>query len=155
MTNANEKFRFFHINNIKLPLKSAIAAGLLAALISLLMPNYYKSEVQLLPGDAGSSPGAAGITAAAAALGVNLGTTGSNDSNFSDILKSRWLEEKLLNSEFTYSQKIWRFGSERKYKNTLFNYLQQPNMDKAVKNLERENRLSNKDPKTKWICIVV
>lgn len=119
--------------SLRRPLKGAMIAALLAAAITVLLPNYYKSEARLLPLDASGSDSLGGVAAAAAAFGVAIGGSGGSDANFVDILNSRWLKENLLKSEFRFHARPWRFGSERLHQETLYAYLDEKNMDKAVK----------------------
>jgi len=121
--------------SLKKPIQWAFSAGLLTAVISLFMPNYYKSEARLLPVDPNAS-GMGGLAAAAAAFGVNVGGAGGSDANFVDILKSRWLKENLLNTEFRFQARSWRFGAKRPHQGTLYTYLEAKNMDRAVRQLD-------------------
>lgn len=121
--------------SLKKPLRWAIVAGLLTAILSLLMPNYYQSEAKLLPVDSSAS-GTLGGLAAAAAFGVGIGKPGGGDANFVDILNSRWLGEQLLKTEFRFRERSWRFGAERPHQETLYAYLDAANMDRAIKALD-------------------
>ena len=121
--------------SLKKPTQLAFAAGMLAALISIFVPNHYKSEARVLPVDASAGGGMGGLAVAAAAFGVSVGGNGSSDANFVDILNSRWLKENILNTEFRFRARSWRFGPEKVHKESLFVYLEQKNMDRAVKAL--------------------
>ena len=114
------------------PVLWALAGGLLAALYSLSMPNYYRSEARLLPVDSKGSGSLGALAGAAAAFGVSVPGGDSSDANFVDILNSRWLKEQILQTEFEYHVRTWRFGKERLIKGTLYNCLHASNMDKAV-----------------------
>lgn len=122
--------------SLKRPLKTSFAVGVLTALITLLIPNYYRSVARLLPVDSSITGNLGSLSAAAAAFGVNLGGAGSSDANFLDILKSRWLRERLLNTTFEFHTRAWRFGAERPCRETLYEYLHQKNMDLAIKSLD-------------------
>jgi len=121
--------------SLKQPLKVALVVGVATALITLLMPNYYRSEARLLPVDAKGAGSLGNLAAAAAAFGVSVPGGEGNDANFVDVLNSRWLREQLLQTEFQYHLRTWRFGAERLRKGTLYDYLDQSNMDRAVKAL--------------------
>ena len=108
--------------NLKRPLGWAVASGILVAVVTLFMPNYYRSEARLLPVE---SKGAGG----------NLGGLASSDANFVDVLNSRWLREQLLNTEFHYHARPWRFGAERLETKTFYGYLEAKNMDRALQDM--------------------
>lgn len=127
---------FSRFQSLKRPLQVAVAAGLATAVITLFVPNQYKSEARLLPVDANAAGGMGGLAAAAAAFGVNVGGNGSSDANFVDILNSRWLMENLLNTEFRFQARSWRFGAEKPHQETLYVYFDENDMDKAVKRLD-------------------
>lgn len=123
--------------SLKKPAKLALAVGVLTAVVSLFMPNYYKSVARLLPvADDSAAGGMGNLAAAAAAFGVGIGSSGSGDANFVDILNSRWLAERVLKSEFTFHAHSWRFGVDKLHQETLYAYLHQANMDRAVKTLD-------------------
>jgi uncharacterized protein involved in exopolysaccharide biosynthesis len=123
--------------SLKRPLQWALAAGLLTAVVTLFMPNYYRSEARLLPVESNKGLGGnlGGIASAAAAFGVSVPGADSSDANFVDVLTSRWLREELLRTEFYYHARSWRFGAERVEKGTLYDWLQASNMDKAVRGI--------------------
>jgi len=120
--------------SLKKPLQWAFAAGVLTAVITLFLPNYYRSEARLLPVESkGLGGGLGGLATAAAAFGVSVPGGEGNDANFVDVLNSRWLKEQLLQTEFQYHARSWRFGAERLEKGTLYDYVDEKNMDRAVK----------------------
>jgi len=121
--------------SLKRPLQWGIAAGLLTALYTLTMPNLYKSEARLLPVDSKSSSSLGGLATAAAAFGVSVPGGDGSDANFVDVLNSRWLREQLLNTEFQYHARSWRFGAERAEKNTLYGYLKAKNIDQGLQGI--------------------
>ena len=122
--------------SLKKPLQWALVAGLAAAVITLFLPNYYRSEARLLPVESKGLGGSlGGLATAAAAFGVSVPGGEGNDANFVDILNSRWLREQLLQTEFQYHARSWRFGAERLEKGTLYAYVDEKNMDRAVKEL--------------------
>jgi uncharacterized protein involved in exopolysaccharide biosynthesis len=120
--------------SLKKPFQWALAAGLLTALITLFLPNYYKSEARLLPVESkGLGGGLGGLATAAAAFGVSVPGGEGNEANFVDVLNSRWLKEQLLQTKFQYHARSWRFGTERLEQGTLYAYVDEKNMDRAVK----------------------
>jgi len=54
------------------PVQLGLMAGMLAALVTLFIPNQYKSEARILPADQRSSGGLGAAAAAAAAVGVSI-----------------------------------------------------------------------------------
>jgi uncharacterized protein involved in exopolysaccharide biosynthesis len=122
--------------SLKKPLQLALAAGMLTALVTLFMPNYYRSEARLLPVETkGLGSNLGGLASAAAAFGVSVPGGDSSDANFVDVLNSRWLREQLLQTEFQYHTRSWRFGAEHLVKGTLYDYLDAKNMDRALQEL--------------------
>ena len=141
------------LSSLKRPLQWAIAAGLLAAVYSLTMPNLYKSEARLLPVETkGVGGNLGGLASAAAAFGVSVPGGDGSDANFVDVLNSRWLREQLLNTEFRYHVRSWRFGAERAEKKTLYTYLNAQNMDQALRGIG-PILSSSRDLKSKVISI--
>jgi uncharacterized protein involved in exopolysaccharide biosynthesis len=78
-----------------------------------------------------------GLASAAAAFGVNVPGGDSSDANFVDILNSRSLKEYLLQSEFQYHIRSWRFGPERVVHGTLYDFIDEKNKSKALKKLDK------------------
>jgi len=138
--------------SLKRPLKGALAVGVATALITLFMPNYYRSEARLLPVDAKGAGGLGNLAAAAAAFGVAVPGGDGSDANFVDVVNSRWLREQLIRTEFQYHLRSWRFGSDRLRRNTLYDYLDEKNMDRAMKELGKVLSAS-RDLKSKIITI--
>jgi len=135
------------------PMKWAFAAGAVAALATLFLPNYYRSEARLLPVESkGLGGNLGGLASAAAAFGVNLPSVDSSDSNFVDVLNSRWLREELLKSNFRFHAKSWRFGSVKEENSTLFEFVDEKNMDRAIKELDKVY-FASRDLKSKIILI--
>jgi uncharacterized protein involved in exopolysaccharide biosynthesis len=120
--------------SLKKPLLWALAVGLLTAAMTLLMPNSYKSEARLLPVETrGAAGNLGGLASAAAAFGVSIPGGDGGDANYVDILTSRWLREQLLQTEFQFHRRSWRFGVERLEKRTLYDYLHASDMDQGVR----------------------
>jgi len=136
---------------LKRPLQIGLVAAVLAAAASLLMPNYYRSELRILPVDSKSS-GLGGLAAAAAAFGVAAPGGDSADANFVDILQSRWMAERLLKTEFTFTARSSRLASEKPFHETLLAYLHTENQDQAAAQV-RQILSVNKDLKSKVITL--
>ena len=127
--------------------------GLLTALVTLFMPNYYRSEARLLPVESkGLGGNLGGLASAAAAFGVSVPGGDSSDANFVDVLNSRSLKEQLLQTGFEYHVRSWRFGSEKLEKATLYDYMESKNMDRAVEEVGKVLSAS-RDMKSKVISI--
>lgn len=140
---------------LKRPLQIGLVAAVVMAAVSLFMPNYYRSEARILPVEArGMSGSLGGLASAAAAFGVSVPGGDGSDTNFVDILQSRWLQEQLLNTEFQFKARAWRFGAERERRETLYAYLAAPNMDRALKSLAPMMNIS-RDLKSKVILVAV
>jgi len=75
-----------------------------------------------------------------------------SDANFLDILVSRSLREGLLQTEYKFHVRSWRFGPETERQETLYSFLKQKNMDRAVLRVARLYSAS-KDLKTKVVTI--
>lgn len=141
-----------HLASLKKPLLWAFTAGLLMAIWSLSLPDFYRSEARLLPVESKGAGGLGNLASAAAAFGVSVPVGDSSDANFVDVINSRWLREQLLRTEFHYHSRTWRFGADRAESGTLFDYLHASNMDRAVQGLGRILTAS-RDPKSKVIII--
>ena len=139
--------------SLKRSIQVSIAAGLVAVVATLFMSNYYRSEARLLPVDSkGSGSALGGLASAAAAFGVSVPGGDSNDANYVDVLNSRWLKEKILQSEFQFHVRSWRFGAETAEKKKLYDYLEARNMDQAVRVMGSVLR-SSRDIRSKVISI--
>ena len=140
-------------SSLKMPVQWALAAGLLTAVIVLFLPNYYRSEARLLPVESKGLGGSlGGLATAAAAFGVSVPGGEGNDANFVDILNSRSLKEQLLQTEFQYHVRSWRFGAEHLERGTLYAYVDEKNMDRAVKKVG-EILSASRDLKSKVITL--
>lgn len=141
------------VAGLKRPLQIGLAAAVATAVITLFLPNYYKSEARVLPVEAkGMGGGLGNLAAAAAAFGVSVPGGDGSDANFIDILNSRTLREKLLETEFTFKERAWRFGGEQPRKETLEAYLEQPNRDRSLRALGKVLSTS-RDLKSKVITL--
>lgn len=124
--------------SLRLPALLMLAAGGIAAGITLFMPNYYKSEVRILS-DAGNSGGVnqrAGVWAPSA----TPDTVGSREDGptiiYADILKSRRMAEFLLQSEYDYALRSGKAGAPRQIRGTLLAYLGVTTLDKGISPLK-------------------
>lgn len=99
------------LKNKRLILLSAFGAAVLAAGISLLMPNIYRAEVLLAPVSSGDAKGGSlastlgGLGGLASMAGISLGGGGSTEENLA-VLQSR---------EF-----LWKFVQDKKLMPILF-----------------------------------
>ena len=100
------------------------------------MQDTYTSEVRILPVDNKPSGGGLGnLAAAAAAFGLSIPGGDGSDANFTDILASRWLREKLLKTEFQFQARTWRFGPEENRKESLIAFLKARTIDGGLRRL--------------------
>jgi uncharacterized protein involved in exopolysaccharide biosynthesis len=120
--------------------------------ICLLLKNQYTSTASILP------TGTSGISSdlkdlAAGSLGeLGLGTSSDAPENsstlFPNVLESRLISEKILNRNYTFSDDSKQISLK------LFEYLDKPNMDKAVKGLRKIVEIST-DKKTGVLLLSV
>lgn len=142
------------LRGLKKPALFGAGAAVVTALLSLLMPNYYRSEARLLPVETRSGAGLGGLAAAAAAFGVNVPGGDGGDANYLDIVNSRWMREQLLKSEFSFHVRWSRFGPEKVEKMRLYDYVKAQNMDRGLNAIGRLVS-ANRDLKSKVISISV
>lgn len=121
-----EGFRF------SFALKMAAIGSVLAILYTISRPNTYLSEAKLLPPAGAGSELEGGLSGLAAAAGFSLPSSRGKDGNYTDILKSRWMAENLLNAQYTYEYKNWYFGKPIKQTGTLSQYFHARNLDQGV-----------------------
>ncbi len=142
------------VPGLKRPLQIGFAAACATALLSLFLPNYYKSEARVLPVEAKNNMGGGlgNLAAAAAAFGVSVPGGDGSDANFVDILNSRTLREQLLQTTFTFHARAWRFGKLRERREILQVFLKERNGDRALKRLAKVLVVS-RDLKSKVITV--
>jgi len=140
------------VQEFKRPLWFGLATAVLTAGITLLLPNYYRSEAHLLPTETRGMGGMGQLAAAAAALGVGIPSHEGADDSYVDILNSRWVRESLLSTEFEFGVKAWPLGSRRPRKETLAQYLHSKNPDRGILDLAALYSAS-RDMKTKLLTI--
>jgi uncharacterized protein involved in exopolysaccharide biosynthesis len=129
-------------------------AAVLVAVLSLFLPDFYRSEAQILPVETRTMGALGQYSAAAAVLGINLPGSDSGDANYVEILKSRWLMENLINMRFEFHQKNWRFGRPIMHAQTLGEYLNKSNIDRTTRAL-RGMFTVTRDLKTRLLVIGV
>ena len=132
--------------------KIGLLTGCITAVLSLFIPNRYRSEAKILPAEQRVVGGS--ISQLAAAAGLSLPAQEGSDASYQDILASRWLRESLLNTKFKYSSQHWLYGKPHAHEETLFDYLGQRNIDRALVKMN-EILSSNRDLKTKLLTISV
>ena len=108
---------------LKKALAWGLVAGLLTAAYTLTLPNRYRSEVLVLPKSAGTSGPLAALSAVTGMLGGGLGSV-EEDAFYTDIVDNRWMAERLLDTEYTFSYKPLYFGAIQARKQTLAAFLQ-------------------------------
>lgn len=136
--------------NIRRPLLVALIAGIVAAGASLFLNQHYLSSVSVLPATTKTS--GAGLLATAGALG--LGGVGNDETPYIEVLQSRWLAERLLTAPREFKMGWGLFGSSKPYKQSLLEYMDNPNMDRAVRLLPGIYSV-NQDMKTGLLTIGV
>lgn len=145
---------FDHVwHSIRPIIQSGFWVGVVTLMITISLPNTYKSEARVLPGE--SRGGGGGMAAAAAAAaGLNVPGTDGPDAVYVDILNSRSLREALLRTKFTFKKRNWYFGAAQNHEQTLYEYLNKKNIDVAFKSLRNIVTVS-RDIKTKLLTITV
>ena len=130
----------------------SVAAGTLAGVITIFMPNHYRSEVRLLPVESKGNNTLGGLASTAAAFGLTVPNIDGSDANFVDVVNSRWLRTQLLETEFHFHTRSWRFGAEKPQKKRLLDYLDSKNMDEGIRKIGSVLSVS-RDLKSKVISI--
>lgn len=124
------------LQTLKRPIQVGLAAGFITAIISLFIPNQYTSEGRLLPvSPKKANNNLGGLAAAAASFGVNIGSDDSS-STYVDILKSRWVCERLLNEEFTFTNRTWYFAKPKPRKARLLDVIKAKNIDRGIAQMQ-------------------
>lgn len=138
---------------ISRPLAFGLAGAFLVAIYSLSLPNTYRSEVQVLPVES-KVGGLGSLASTAASLGLLGGASEGGDGNFVEILTSRWVQERLLQTTYAFHDRAWRFGAEREHRKTLLDYLKAKNLDQGRLALNGIFRAS-RDMKTRVLHLTV
>lgn len=132
--------------------KVACIVAFVAALVSLCLPLYFKSEATLLPTDSRAGSSLGGI--AAAALGLGLPGQDGPEVAYPEIIQSRWLRRTLMETTFTFTRKIPPFGRSRTETKPLREYLGGGNEDQVLRRLA-QMLVVQRDLKTKKIVLSV
>lgn len=121
------------------PWRKAVLRGVVAALLvavgSLFLKDQFKSSASILPDQSRTRGlGSLGDLSKAAGLSGLLGgaAEGGDFGSLPDILTSRWVCERLLKKEYAFHTRSWRFGGWTAKHQTLFDYLGEPDMDRAM-----------------------
>ena len=138
----------------KTPLRNGLVAGVVVAVITLFIPDTYKSEVRILPADTRSSSGGGGMAAAAAAVGVAIPGQDSSDAAYVDIIKSRWMQKNLIQATYRFRTRSFLLLPWTSREETLYQFFGASSMDKAVGKLKNLVTVS-RDFKTKLITVAV
>jgi len=131
--------------------RSGLLVGLAVGIICLFLPNRYRSEARVLAAEA-RTVGGATAAVAAATVGIPIPGQDTPDAAYVDILQSRSLREALLKTRFEFKTRRWYFGAEVPRNETLFEYLNEKNMDRAFFSLKKYISVS-RDMKTKLLTI--
>lgn len=135
-------------------LKVGVSIALLGAVITLFIKDSYISEVRLVPAEGNELGNLSGLPAAAAALGVGAGGSEDPSNLFMEVFDSRWLNEEVLKTTYTFNLRSWRFGAQEPQKRTLFEQLKVKNMDRAVMKMDGLMK-PVRDPRTKRVTLTV
>ena len=139
---------------LRRPLAHAGLAGLAAALLTLMLPNRYRSEARILS-DAGHAGGSAlrtGVWAPTAPPETPAFREDGPTVIYVDILKSRRMAEQLLGRQYDYSLRPWRFARRRRVHGTLLDYLGVATVDHAMGRLNAVLGVQ-RDPKSGLLTI--
>jgi uncharacterized protein involved in exopolysaccharide biosynthesis len=142
------------IGNLARPLSIGFLVAIATAGLSLLMPNYYRSEARILPVESKTSGNFGQVATAAAALGFSVPGQDSGDGNFVEILNSRWMLENIVNTKYSFHARSWRFGPEELHNQNLLDYFHLKNIDQGV-SVAKSMFLISRDIKSKLLVIAV
>jgi len=135
-------------------LKVGLSIALLGAVVTLFIKDSFVSEVRIVPAEGNELGSLSGLPAAAAALGVGSGGAEDPSILFMEIFDSRWLNEAVLKTTYTFHLRAWRFGSPEPQKRTLFEQLRVKNMDRALLKMDSLMK-AQRDPRTKRVTLTV
>ena len=140
-------------SDLKVPLRNALLAGVAVAVVSLCIPNRYVSEARILPADSrGSAAGLGQMAAAAAAVGIAVPGQDSSDAAYVDIVNSRWMRKRLVEERYTFATRWFPFGPRRERQETLYDYLDVRNQDRALVEMKKILTV-RRDLKTKLLTL--
>lgn len=139
--------------DLRLPVRNAVIAGSVVAIVSLFMSNRYEAQVRILP-ETGSSPldKLVALNPGLARLGV--GSSEDATPVYPDVLKSRWVDEQLLKKSYSYQEASWYFGSPKPCTKSLLDYLGEKNVDRGMKALPGVMKI-DKDIRTNILTLSV
>lgn len=140
---------------IRITLRHALLAAAAVALVSLFLPNDYTSEAQILPKTIGSGGLLSNLMTAAAALGVGAGAQGDDSASYVDVMNSRRISEALVNRTYDYGLRPLFFLKARPKHGTLFDYLDEGNVDKAVERFQKKHLSVDRDIKSELVTVRV
>jgi len=140
------------VKGFKISFKVGIYIAIVVAIATVFLPNRFRSSARILPVESKSTGSLGQLAAAAAAMGVGVPSTDSGDANFVEILGSRSIREKILQTEFHFRARSWRFGSETFQHTTLYNYIKPKNLDQGLRAMGKMLSVS-RDIKTRIITI--
>jgi uncharacterized protein involved in exopolysaccharide biosynthesis len=124
--------------SLKAPLALAFLAAMLMIVYSLRVPNQYKAEVSIL-NDAGKRTNMrTGLWAPSEREDMGSGKEEGPTIAYADILKSRWLGERLLQQVYSFGERKWTFGpgKEERKEQTLLEYLDVEDLDRGFARLK-------------------
>jgi LPS O-antigen subunit length determinant protein (WzzB/FepE family) len=137
-------------------LAQAVLVGILAGLVAtgfmVVKPNKYRSDCKILPVDAKATGGLAGLASLAANFGASLPGGDGGEANFVDIVNSRWMRDRLLDTVFDFHAKSWLFGENKAYHQTLREFVDRRNEDRQ-RAAVGEILGASKDLKTKILLL--
>ena len=141
--------------SLRRPARHACLAGLVAAVVSVFLPNQYRSEARILS-DAGHSGSGStqrtGVWAPTAPPDIPASREDGPTVIYADILRSRRMAEQLLLREYEYGHRPWRFARPRRTRGTLLDYLGAANLDRAMGPLKAVLAVQ-RDPKSGLLTI--
>lgn len=122
-----------------MPLIGGLCIASLAAVRARFMPNFYRSEVSILAniGRMASTPTGIWTPGQAHELGGRTEENGEATTAYADILRSRWLMERLLDETYSFDQEDWGFGPGpiRHYESNLRDYLKAKTTERGLMDL--------------------
>lgn len=128
-----------------------LVVGILAAIYSLTLPLYFRSEARILPMENRSSA-LGGVSTTAALLGFGgLGQEGP-EILYPEIIASYWMRDKLLDTTFSYALRRPSFGRAEARTETLAAYIGLANRDAALKEVGKLMTV-NRDLKTRMMTL--
>ena len=140
---------------IRTTLQHGAYGAVIAAVICLFLPNYYTAEAEILPKDLGSGGGMGGLMATAAAFGLNLGNESDDTASYVDVLGSRRIAEAAIRQHYDFGQRPLFFLPPRPCAATLYDYLDEKNIDRAVTAFDKQVLSVDRDLKSSLVTVRV